>query len=119
MESFKQIWGAEGCSSSESGWTMYIFSPTQEDDAGYSNENDEGNYGENRRQKRGPEVNEEESDDSMASDASSAPFHYRHAYANQGAAVSKKDRKDGGSKRSSRKNANNLERKHVDTRRKK
>ncbi|KAF7803135.1 small heat shock protein hspM [Senna tora] len=117
MESFKQILGAEGCSSSESGWTKYISSPTQEDDddAEYRKENGEfdGIYGGIRRQKRGGRVDEEESDDSMASDASSAPFHYH------GTAVSKKDRKDGATKCSSRKNANKLEKKRVDTRRKK
>lgn len=107
--------GAEECSSSESGWTMYISSPTQDDDAGYSKENEECDriYVEIRRRKHGDRVGEEESDDSMASDASSAPFHYH------GTAFSKKDRRDGGSKSSSRKNANKLEKKRADPRRKK
>lgn len=127
MDSFKQIWGsAEGCSSSESGWTMYIASPMQEDDAGCSNEND-GYHdiygGENRRKKQGVKVDEDqESDDSMASDASSGPIHYHHAYdhsqASHGTAASKKDKQDHGSK-CSKKNANKQEKKRVDSRSKK
>ncbi|KAG2403932.1 uncharacterized protein HKW66_Vig0108540 [Vigna angularis] len=123
MDSFKQIWGsAEGCSSSESGWTMYIASPMQEDDAGCSNEN-YGNhdiYGDNRRKKQGAKVDEEESDDSMASDASSGPVHYHHAYGHSqtshGTAASKKDKQDHGSK-CSKKNASKQEKKRVDSRR--
>lgn len=127
MDSFKQIWGsAEGCSSSESGWTMYIASPMQEDAAGCSNENDgyhDNIYAENRRKKQGAKVDEEESDDSMASDASSGPIHYHHAYAHSqgshGTAASKKDKQDHGSKFSSKKNANKQEKKRVDSRSKK
>lgn len=127
MDPFKQIWGAEGCSSSESGWTMYIASPMQEDDAGCSNENDgyqDHIYGENRRKKQGrTKVDEEESDDSMTSDASSGPIHHHNAYAHgessHGTAVSKKDKQDHGSKCSSRKNANKQEKKSVDSRSKK
>ncbi|XP_027351440.1 uncharacterized protein LOC113862560 [Abrus precatorius] len=124
MDSFKQIWGAEGCSSSESGWTMYIASPMQEDDAGCSNENygyhHDNIYGENRRKKQGVKVDEEESDDSMASDASSGPVHYHHAYAqSQSNHGSKKDKQDHGSKCSSKKNANKQEKKRVDSRSKK
>ncbi|KAK7374699.1 hypothetical protein VNO80_08136 [Phaseolus coccineus] len=125
MDSFKQIWGgAEGCSSSESGWTMYIASPMQEDDAGCSNENYGYHdiYGENRRKKQGAKVDEEESDDSMASDASSGPVHYHHAYGHSqtshGTAASKKDKQDHGSK-CSKKNANKQEKKRVDSRSKK
>ncbi|KAJ1435419.1 hypothetical protein SESBI_04925 [Sesbania bispinosa] len=128
MDSFKQIWGAEGCSSSESGWTMYIASPMQEDDAGCSNENDGYHhhdiYGENRRKKQGAKVDEEESDDSMASDASSGPIHYHqhsysHSQSSHGTAASKKDKQDHGSKCSSKKNANKQEKKRVDSRSKK
>lgn len=127
MDSFKQIWGAEGCSSSESGWTMYIASPMQEDDAGCSNENDgyhDHIYDENRRKKQGTtKVDEEESDDSMTSDASSGPIHHHNTYSqgesSHGTAVSKKDKQDHGSKCSSRKNANKQEKKRVDSRSKK
>ncbi|KAK7340740.1 hypothetical protein VNO77_21451 [Canavalia gladiata] len=123
MDSFKQIWGAEGCSSSESGWTMYIASPMQEDDAGCSNENDgyHNMYGENRRKKQGVKADEEESDDSMASDASSGPVQYHHTYAHTQSTHhgSKKDKQDHGSKCSSKKNANKQEKKSVDTRSKK
>ncbi|CAL0318768.1 unnamed protein product [Lupinus luteus] len=126
MDSYKQIWGVEGCSSSESGWTMYIDSPMKEDDAGCSNENDGycEIYGENSRKKQGIKVDAEESDDSMASDASSGPIQYRNTNArdesNHGVAVSKKDKQqDHGSKCSSRKNANKHEKKSVDSRSKK
>ncbi|KAK7273243.1 hypothetical protein RIF29_14292 [Crotalaria pallida] len=126
MDSFKQMWGAEGCSSSESGWTMYIASPMQEDDAGCSNENEGYHdvYGKNRIKKQGTKVDEGESDDSMASDASSGPIHYQNAYAHgessQGTEGSKKDKQDHGSKCSSRKNnGNKQEKKRVDSRSKK
>ncbi|KAE9615716.1 hypothetical protein Lalb_Chr04g0258271 [Lupinus albus] len=125
MDSHKQIWGAEGCSSSESGWTMYIDdAPVQDDDAGCSNEYDGYRevYGENRRKKQGNKV-DDESDDSMASDASSGPIQYQNTYArgesSHGTAVSKKDKQDHGSKYSSRKNANKQEKKCVDSRSKK
>jgi hypothetical protein len=130
MDSFKHIWcPPEGCSSSESGWTMYIDSPMQEDDARCSNENDgyinhhhHEIYGEKSRRKK--KVDEDqESDDSMASDASSGPTNYHHqSYArggqgSQGRSVSKKDHKqDHGSKK---KNGNKQEKKRVDSRSKK
>ncbi|KAF1888679.1 hypothetical protein Lal_00036720 [Lupinus albus] len=122
MDSYKQIWGVEGCSSSESGWTMYIGSPMQDDDAGCSNEYDEfcEIYGENSRKKQGIKVDAEESDDSMASDASSGPIQYRNRIeSNRDIVVSKKDKQDHGSKCSSRKNANKQEKKSVDSRSKK
>ncbi|KAL5167503.1 hypothetical protein HKD37_18G052201 [Glycine soja] len=97
-----------------------------EDAAGCSNENDgyhDNIYAENRRKKQGAKVDEEESDDSMASDASSGPIHYHHAYAHSqgshGTAASKKDKQDHGSKCSSKKNANKQEKKRVDSRSKK
>ncbi|KAG6743054.1 hypothetical protein POTOM_053999 [Populus tomentosa] len=76
MDSYKQILGAEGCSSSESGWTTYLASPEQED------EDDEGSYdGDNYKAHNVSNnyhyaaVAGEVSDDSMASDASSGPHH--------------------------------------------
>lgn len=114
MESFQQILGVEGCGSNESGWTMYISSSTQDDGAENIKENDEydeGINGEMGRQRRETKVDMEDSDDSMVSDASSAPFHYH------GTRVYEKDRKDGVRKYSSRKNVNKLEKKRVDTRR--
>ncbi|GFZ18380.1 hypothetical protein Acr_27g0001190 [Actinidia rufa] len=67
MDSSKVLGDSEECSSSESGWTMYIASPIRE----YSNfENDEeDDHGEYKK------GNNDESDDSMASDASSRPSH--------------------------------------------
>ncbi|XP_028764882.1 uncharacterized protein LOC114722929 [Neltuma alba] len=116
MASFEQILGVEGCSSSESGWTMYISSSTQGDGAGNIEENDEYDGGINGgmgRHKRETKVDMEESDDSTVSDASSAPLHYHCTR------VYRKDRKDGGRKYSSRKDANKPEKKRVDTRRNK
>ncbi|KAL5095716.1 hypothetical protein RYX36_000043 [Vicia faba] len=127
MDSFKQIWG-EGCSSSESGWTMYIDSPMQEDDARCSNENDgyHHNHGEVYGEKHGRKKkdDEEESDDSMASDASSGPMNYQQhrghgGEGRNGTSVSKKDKQDHGSKSCSKKNGNKQEKKRVDSRSKK
>ena len=110
MDSYKQLSGAEGCSSSESGWTMYIASPMQEDDAGCSNDSEENDdfYGGNKKEKQRMKIDDAESDDSMASDASSGPVH--------GTMASKKDDKDHGSKCSSQKNvATKQEKKRVDS----
>lgn len=57
----------EECHSSESGWTMYIGSPIEEENDYEEEEDFEGNY------QGDPGF---ESDDSMASDASSGPSHY-------------------------------------------
>ncbi|KAH0749599.1 hypothetical protein KY290_028831 [Solanum tuberosum] len=74
MDSNSQFFGeGEECNSSESGWTMYIGSPsTGDDNIGDFDELEDSNYN-----KEGP-VNEDdedcETDDSMASDASSGPI---------------------------------------------
>lgn len=97
---------------------MYIASPMEEDDAGCSNENDGYNhdvYGESRRKKQGTTKVDEESDDSMASDASSGPIHYSRS-SHGTSVVSKKDKQDHGSKK---KNGNKQEKKRVDSRSKK
>lgn len=63
MEYSKVIGGTtEECISSESGWTMYIDSPSHYGDLSYDNDEHE---------KEGDDGNE--TDDSMASDASSGP----------------------------------------------
>ncbi|KAK7327694.1 hypothetical protein VNO77_21782 [Canavalia gladiata] len=65
--------GAEECHSSESGWTMYIGSPIAHEDAHCDYDDDDNldyDYGDTHAD---PEA---ESDDSMASDASSGPSHY-------------------------------------------
>ncbi|XP_028778060.1 uncharacterized protein LOC114734606 [Neltuma alba] len=98
MESSRQSMGAEGCSSSESGWTMYIASPMEEDDcSNMENEaNEDGFYGENNNRRRGKKKkDEEDSDDSMASDASSGPTHHHHSN-NASASSNKKDKKHHG-----------------------
>lgn len=66
--------GSEGCSSSESGWTMYISSPIKEDDAEIRN----SNISDEKKMKKQfvYHTNAEDdfgSDDSMTSDASSGP----------------------------------------------
>ncbi|KAI4346761.1 hypothetical protein L6164_007631 [Bauhinia variegata] len=118
MDSFRQV---EGCSSSESGWTMYIESPMEEDDSRCINDNYEYGddiYGKNRKQKQGKKVEDAESDDSMASDASSGPIHHQDGKS-RGTVASKKDKMDQGSKCSSRRNGNKKEKKQVDSRSKK
>ncbi|KAK8583963.1 hypothetical protein V6N13_109351 [Hibiscus sabdariffa] len=74
MESSEICGGNEECHSSESGWTMYIGSPLQggggtseeEDDGGYADETDAGKH-----------EAVVDSDDSMASDASSGPSRFK------------------------------------------
>ncbi|KAI3416871.1 Protein kinase domain-containing protein [Psidium guajava] len=79
MESSPQAFeGSEECLSSESGWTMYIGSPMQEDHEGAGDERgtihneDDEQEGGDKGDKDGGD-GEAESDDSMASDASSRP----------------------------------------------
>ncbi|OIT36193.1 PREDICTED: uncharacterized protein LOC109242360 [Nicotiana attenuata] len=68
----------EECHSSESGWTMYIGSPSNgtEDDklnvADFEEEDDVGDHKNERNQEE-----DDDTDDSMASDASSGPSHMR------------------------------------------
>ncbi|OMO60893.1 hypothetical protein CCACVL1_23825 [Corchorus capsularis] len=78
MESSKIFGGNEECHSSESGWTMYIGSPIQGGD-------DDGDHGDSEEAAavlnannggRANETADHDSDDSMASDASSGPSHY-------------------------------------------
>ncbi|KAG5618407.1 hypothetical protein H5410_018231 [Solanum commersonii] len=68
----------EECHSSESGWTMYIGSPTNDEDDEMNCEGDfddeDGVLGQGRRKKI---INDDDdTDDSMASDASSGPSHH-------------------------------------------
>ncbi|TKY54981.1 pheromone-processing carboxypeptidase KEX isoform X1 [Spatholobus suberectus] len=72
--------GAEECHSSESGWTMYIGSPV--DDDGHSDDGDNDNSDDEGTQAH-PQDDDDESDDSMASDASSGPSHHgvNHGFA--------------------------------------
>ncbi|XP_030455544.1 protein SOB FIVE-LIKE 1-like isoform X1 [Syzygium oleosum] len=92
MESSSQASeGSEECLSNESGWTMYIGSPMQEDDEGagdeqstHNNDDDDAEDGGHKGDKDGGH-GEAESDDSMASDASSRPS-YRGCVASKNAA---------------------------------
>ncbi|KAG2301409.1 hypothetical protein Bca4012_059680 [Brassica carinata] len=69
----------EECSSSESGWTTYISSPMEEDEEEVSDEfYYEGHSTEKDRRKYVNEYeNNKDSDDSMASDASSGPSYHQ------------------------------------------
>ncbi|KAJ7974233.1 Acetyl-coenzyme A carboxylase carboxyl transferase subunit beta like [Quillaja saponaria] len=122
MESYKPFLGVEGCSSSESGWTMYISSPMQEDYAECTKSHEEYDhvYDGNKKQKHGMKIDNGDSDDSMASDASSGPGQHKYTNVNgegsHGTARFKQDRNDNASKGSSRKNANKQEKKRVDRR---
>ncbi|PQM39407.1 uncharacterized protein Pyn_14373 [Prunus yedoensis var. nudiflora] len=81
MDPFRNISSIEGCSSSESGWTTYIASPVQEDDAECSNTEDADYDNHNRIKYHAKDKiveDDNESDDSMASDASSGPSHHHH-----------------------------------------
>ncbi|KAA8529272.1 hypothetical protein F0562_033929 [Nyssa sinensis] len=69
MESSKILGDTEECSSSESGWTMYIASPIHE----YNNYDDIDDDNNHSTDEKGDE-DDDESDDSMASDASSGPI---------------------------------------------
>lgn len=76
---------SEECSSSESGWTTYLASPDIEHDGYAENEEDDVDQHANTRQKgykKRAQVEEEaaDSDDSMASDASSGPSDQRCSY---------------------------------------
>lgn len=76
MESSSQAFeGSEECLSSESGWTMYIGSPMQEKDEGAGDEQSIHNDADDAEDGGGKvgRDGEAESDDSMASDASSRP----------------------------------------------
>ncbi|KAL2542806.1 hypothetical protein Adt_03784 [Abeliophyllum distichum] len=72
MDSSKIVEGNEECSSNESGWTTYIASPVNEheDDVNDEEEDEEGTFD---RKAGARDSEDRESDDSMASDASSGP----------------------------------------------
>ncbi|XP_028753743.1 uncharacterized protein LOC114713300 [Neltuma alba] len=73
MEQSQSNGGAEECYSGESGWTMYIGSTIDDYDEDEDVDNDHTPQA---------EVEDDESDDSMASDASSGPSHYVNPWEN-------------------------------------
>ncbi|CAL1390781.1 unnamed protein product [Linum trigynum] len=86
MDPFKQFVGSEGCSSSESGWTTYIVSPMDEDGSDNDEHGEADNNGYyahggycsgNYRDIIVGGGGEADSDDSMASDASSGACHHQ------------------------------------------
>lgn len=68
MKPPKKFGSEEECESSESGWTMYIGSHIKDDDGDIDNMDEEGTT-------RQGYPEDDESDDSMVSDASSGPSH--------------------------------------------
>ena len=104
MDPFKHVLSTEGCSSNESGWTRYLASPTQDDF-----ECSEDNYNNNHKIKVDVDDGEENSDDSMVSDASSAPSHHQYKHKDDQGSHSnahlKHDKGDYSSKHSSRNEA--------------
>ena len=104
MDPFKHFLSTEGRSSSESGWTSYLASPVQDDF-----ECSEDNFNKKQNIKDDVDYGEGNSDDSMVSDASSAPSHHQYKQKDgQGShnnAHVKHDKGDYTSKHSSRKEA--------------
>ncbi|KAL3510945.1 hypothetical protein ACH5RR_030346 [Cinchona calisaya] len=76
-DSSENLGGSEECSSSESGWTMYIASPIHDNNPEDDDEEGNDNSTERKEYKDFQEDGggDAESDDSMASDASSGPSH--------------------------------------------
>lgn len=74
MDSSKNFFqGTEECSSNESGWTMYLGS-SPDHELEQEDEEDDFSYGEQVKRKLAKkDVHQDDSDDSMASDASSGP----------------------------------------------
>lgn len=72
---------SDECSSSESGWTTYLASPMH-DYSNYVNEDGKSDYQGHisTRKQENVEENEDGSDDSMASDASSGPSNLEVSY---------------------------------------
>ncbi|XP_016445148.1 uncharacterized protein LOC107770359 [Nicotiana tabacum] len=71
----------EECHSSESGWTMYIGSPsnsTEDDKLNVADFEEEDDVGDNKNERNQEE--DDDTDDSMASDASSGPSHMREHF---------------------------------------
>ena len=83
MEFSQDGGGSEECSSSESGWTMYLASPMHDDDDDGDGEVEDGAGEDHGRitSSNSDEYNEEDGgggdDDSLASDASSGPASHR------------------------------------------
>lgn len=87
MEAPQLAGDAEGCSSSESGWTMYLASPMHDNgdsdghDAveGDEDDDDDDDDSGNNNSSGGKDEGDED-DDSMASDASTGPAHNKNSY---------------------------------------
>ncbi|KAK6133784.1 hypothetical protein DH2020_032495 [Rehmannia glutinosa] len=93
MDSSKINEGSEECSSSESGWTMYIASPDTEHNRS-GNEDDVDDDVDRRGYKKDDVAEDVDSDDSMASDASSGPSDQRCLYGHVGRNEKKDNKKE-------------------------
>ncbi|CAN4086209.1 unnamed protein product [Withania somnifera] len=78
MDPKSQIFNdGEECHSSESGWTMYIGSPSNEEDDEMNCEEDfVDDVGRGCHKNNNDDDDDDDTDDSMASDASSGPSHH-------------------------------------------
>lgn len=135
MASSKHPLGAEGSSSSESGWTMYIASPTpmgeEEEEDVECSEDQKSDDDDDKRRRHITNHNhlkkkedDDDSDDSLASDASSGGSSHRHhtqysrgqdsGYGHGTSRNSKQDKSYMMNKFSSRKNGNKQEKKRVE-----
>lgn len=100
MDSSKIPEGTGECSSDESGWTTYIASPDHENDHDDDDE-DDGDHTVDEQEDDKQDAEDFDSDDSMASDASSGPSdQYGHVSRNHGLghARNKNERKHAGKK---------------------
>ncbi|XP_041007561.1 protein SOB FIVE-LIKE 4-like [Juglans microcarpa x Juglans regia] len=83
MESYKDLLGAGRTSSSESGWTMYIASPYMEEEDAERSDNHDGDHHDKhqiRINRKHVKKEDDDSDDSLTSDASSVPSYRRHTH---------------------------------------
>ncbi|OIT04317.1 PREDICTED: probable ATP-dependent RNA helicase ddx42 [Nicotiana attenuata] len=79
MDSSKLFGEVEECNSSESGWTMYIGSPSNSEDDDELENEDFDELQDNNKEVINRDDNEDgDTDDSMASDASSGPSHRKY-----------------------------------------
>lgn len=82
MESSQGVGEKEECNSSESGWTKYIASPMQGIDDDGDNDGNGEDEGSDSGGDDGGDGGTSDSEDSMASDASSGPAHLDTSYSN-------------------------------------
>lgn len=90
MDSSKFVEGVGECSSSESGWTSYIVSSIHDD----QNNNDDWDGSTERHHRNKKDAEDVDSDDSMASDASSGPSDHGRSFFGKGYGFGHAGKKD-------------------------